>query len=94
VASERGRLAGPACYPPPFLDAEFMNGYQGNGIWRLASCGREVSYEWRKGNIRTRVPPSSIDRRAPRSMSSRCARVRWQRCSRQRQRADPECGAG
>ena len=59
-----------SCCPPPFLDAEFVKGYQGNGIRRVARCGGEVSYEWRKGNMRTRVPPSSMDRRAPRSMSS------------------------
>jgi hypothetical protein len=40
---------------------------------RVARCDYEVSYERRSGSIRTRVPPSSIDRSAPRSISSRYA---------------------
>jgi hypothetical protein len=40
---------------------------------RVACCDYEVSYERRSGSIRTRVPPSSIDRSAPRSISSRYA---------------------
>src|SRR5687767_9838816 len=66
--AKEGDNCSQTCCPPPFLDAEFVNGLPGDGIRRVARCGGEVSYEWRKGNIRTRVPPSSIDRSAPPSM--------------------------
>ena len=36
-------------------------------------CGYEGPCEPPRGSILTRIPPSSIDRSAPRSMSSRCA---------------------
>jgi len=75
-AARRGNTAPESVFPPVFRQSKSNSRQPGDGIrvcggeWE---CGYEKPCEPLRGRILTRVPPSSIDRSAPRLMSSRCA---------------------
>jgi hypothetical protein len=61
------------CCPLPSLAAQLVTGHQRNGMGGPRLATKRSQCEPRRGSIRTCVPPSSIDRSAPRSISSRYA---------------------
>jgi hypothetical protein len=75
-APRRGNIAPESVFAPVFRQSSptVRNQGDGTGMRRPVGLG---GYEGPcapvRGSILTRVPPSSIDRSAPRSMSSRCA---------------------
>ena len=74
--AQKGEHSSRVCVPPCFSSFEVQRSATGSGTGGLRwewDCGYEGPCEPLRGSILTRVPPSSIDRSAPRSMSSRCA---------------------
>jgi hypothetical protein len=76
-APRRGNIAPESAFPPLFFRQSSVGTLQPGSETTSAQGGRVCGYERPceplRGSILTRVPPSSIDRSAPRSISSRCA---------------------
>jgi hypothetical protein len=76
AARPEGEHSSRVCVPPCFSSIEVQPAAtRGDGMRVCGGewdCGYERPCEPLRGSILTRVPPSSIDRSAPSSMSSRC----------------------
>jgi hypothetical protein len=73
---EEGNTAPESAFPPCFSSVEgpkVCDQGMGRGPPRRGNYCCEEAYDPLRGSILTRVPPSSIDRSAPRSRSSWCA---------------------